>query len=87
MNAPTLTPGVAAGVAAAGALLPLAGPDGMLAAALLSQGLAFWTNYASKMAAGTLTIADAEEAAVKLDTSMQTLAADIAALPDQAPSP
>ena len=87
MNAPTLTPGVAAGVAAAGALLPLAGPDGMLAAALLSQGLAFWTDYASKMAGGTLTIADAEEAAAKLGTSMQTLAADIAALPGQAPSP
>ena len=87
MNAPTLTPGVAAGVAAAGALLPLAGPDGMLAATLLSQGLAFWTDYASKMAAGTLTVADAVSAASRLGTSMQALAADIAALPDQALSP
>lgn len=81
MMTTTQSPGAAAGLAAAAALLPLAGPDGALAATLLAQGMAFWTDYATRMAAGTLTVADADDAAAKLGTSMSKLAQDIAAMP------
>ena len=77
----TIDPTVAASTAIAGALLPLAGADGVLAATLLAQGMAFWSDYAAKMAAGTLTLADAQAAAAGLNTDMSKLAADIAAAP------
>lgn len=80
MTSPT-DPAVAAGVAAATAFLPLAGPDGQLAAIVLAQGMAFWTDYADKMAAGKLTLADVEAAAAGLNADMAKLAADIAAAP------
>lgn len=80
MTNPT-DPGIAAGVAAASALLPLAGPDGQLAAVVLSQGMAFWADYTSRMAAGTLTMADVEAAAAGLNADMAKLAADIANAP------
>jgi hypothetical protein len=74
-------PGVAAGVAAAGALLPLAGPNGVLAATVLAQGMAFWSAYAGRMAAGTLTLDDVEAAAAGLNVDMATLRANIDKLP------
>jgi hypothetical protein len=74
-------PGVAAAVAAAGALLPLAGPNGVLAATVLAQGMAFWSSYAGRMAAGTLTLADVEAAAAGLNADMATLRANIDKLP------
>lgn len=81
MTAKPTDPAVAAGAAIASSLLPLAGPSGMLAATLLAQGMAFWTDYANKMAAGQLTMADLEGAAAGLNTDMAKLAADIAAAP------
>lgn len=82
MSTPTLSPGAAAGVAAAGALLPLAGPNGQIAAALLAEGLKFWGDYAARMADGTLTVADAQAAADKLGGSMAELAKNISAMPE-----
>lgn len=78
----TVDPAVAAGVAVASSLLPLAGPNGQLAATLLAEGMSFWTDYATKLAAGTLTYADAQAAAGTLNKDMAKFAADIAAAPD-----
>lgn len=75
-------PAVAAGAAIATSLLPLAGPQGVLAATLLAQGMAYWTDYATKLAAGTLTYDDAQGAAAALNQDMAKFAADIAAAPD-----
>lgn len=72
---------VAAGAAIAGALLPLAGRDGQLAAMVLSQGMAFWSDYAARMAGGTLTMADVQTAAAGLNADMAKLAEDIANAP------
>lgn len=76
-----LDPTVAASAAIASALLPLAGSDGVLAASLLAQGMAFWADYAAKMAAGKLTLSDVQDAAAGLNVDMSKLAADIAAAP------
>jgi hypothetical protein len=81
MTTTPTTPSVAAGAAIATALLPLAGPDGQLAATVLTQGLAFWADYASRMSAGQLTLADVQAAAAGLNIDMEKLAADIAAAP------
>jgi len=77
----TTNPTVAAGAAIASSLLPLAGPEGQLAAVILSQGMAFWADYSAKMASGTLTMADVQAAADGLNADMAKLAADIAAAP------
>lgn len=74
-------PAIAAGVAAAEAILPATGPDGALAAVLLSQGLAAWSAFSAKMAAGTLTTEDLQSAADTLNVDVAKLAADIAAAP------
>lgn len=74
-------PAVAAGAAIVSSLLPLAGPDGVLAATILSQGMAFWADYAAKMAGGTLTMDDVQGAANALNADMAKLAADIANAP------
>jgi cytochrome c556 len=65
--------------AAAQALLPLAGPYGVLADQVLTAGLAFWANFQSQKAAGTLTMADLEAAAAKTSTDLAQLTADVAA--------
>lgn len=75
-------PGVAAGMAAASALLPLAGQNGQLAATLIAQGFAFWTDRLNSLAAGKLTIADLDSMAASLGTDVAKLRADIAAMPD-----
>lgn len=80
MTTPT-DPAVAAGVAVASSLLPLAGPDGVLAATVLQQGLAFWADYSAKMATGTLTLTDVQAAAAGLNADMAKLRADIDAAP------
>lgn len=74
-------PGVAAVIATAGALLPLAGPGGQLAATVLAQGMAFWSAYAGRMVAGTLTMDDVEAAAAGLNADLATLRANIDKLP------
>lgn len=67
-------------VSAAGAVFaPLAGPDAVLAEQVLTQGLAFWAAYQAKKAAGTLTLFDVEQAAMKTGTDLAQLAADIKA--------
>ena len=74
-------PGVAAAAAAAGALLPALGPNGQLAATVLAQGMAFWSAYAGRLAAGTLTLSDVEAAAAGLNVDMATLRGNIDKLP------
>jgi len=53
----------------------------VLAATVLAQGMAFWSAYAGRMAAGTLTLDDVEEAAAGLNVDMVTLRANIDKLP------
>lgn len=74
----TTDPTIAASAAIASALLPLAGADGQLAASVLAEGMAFWSDYASRMASGALTLADVQDAAAGLNLDMSKLAADIA---------
>jgi len=50
-----------------------------LADELLTQGLTYWQNFQAQKTAGTLTKADLDAAAVKLDIDINQLAADIAA--------
>jgi hypothetical protein len=66
--------------AAAQAFLPLAGPYGIAASAALSAGLAFWSDFAGKMANGTLTMDDLEAAATKTDVDLTSFAAHVGAL-------
>lgn len=81
MNTPVTPTGVQLGTAAAEALLPLAGPYGVLADQVLTAGLAFWADYQAKKAGGTLTMADLEAAAAKTTIDLSQFAADVAALP------
>jgi hypothetical protein len=64
---------IAAGTAIAGTLAPLAGPYGVLAEQLLSQGLTFWTEYQRRKASGELTMADLESAAKKVGEDLDGL--------------
>lgn len=66
--------------AAAQAFLPLAGPYGVAADQLLTAGLAFWSDFQSRKAAGTLTMADLEAAAAKTTVDLAQLKADVDAL-------
>lgn len=65
--------------AAAQAFLPLAGPYGVAADQLLTAGLAFWSDFQSKKAAGELTMVDLEAAAAKTTVDLAQLTADVAA--------
>lgn len=65
--------------AAAQALLPIAGPYGVIADQVLTAGLAFWADFQARKAAGALTMADLEAAASKTTTDLAQLAADVAA--------
>jgi hypothetical protein len=81
MSEPVNPSGVQLATAAAQALLPVAGPYGVLADQVLTAGLAFWADYQAKKAAGNLTMADLESAAAKASMDLSQFAADVAAMP------
>lgn len=70
-------PRVQAGAAVAGAILPATGPWGLVASTVLSTGLAYWSEYSRKMAAGQLTEADVRDAQVKTGGSIDALEAEV----------
>ncbi len=75
----TIAADLQAAAAAGTVLAPLAGPNAVLASQVIAQALAYWSTYAAKQAAGTLTLFDVEEAATKTGTDLAQLAADIKA--------
>lgn len=62
---------LAAGLA--GAFLPLAGPYGEAADALLTAGLGFWANFQAQKAKGQLTMDDLEAASLKAHGDLDVL--------------
>lgn len=71
-------PRVVAGVAVAESVLAAAGgPLGLVASQVLAGGLAFWADYAGKMAAGALTADDIRAAATGAGSDLAKLEADI----------
>ena len=75
---PTTDPRFVAGTAMAESILAsLGSPMGLLASQVLSEGLAFWSSYAGKMAGGVLTADDVRAAAALTQTDMAKLEADI----------
>lgn len=74
-------PRVQAGVAVAGAALQsgAAGPWGVVAGTVLSTGLAYWADYARKMAEGRLTEDDVRNAAAMAHVELDGLRADVEA--------
>ena len=75
-------PNVAAGLAAANALAPLAGADGVIAMTLINQGFAYWTERARQLAAGALTKDDLTTMAAAVNADLAELAANVAKMPD-----
>jgi len=74
------SPGVQAGAAAAEVLATaVGGPYGAAAAALINEGLSFWTAQAVKAANGATTIQDLVSMSALLDTDYSKLVADAAA--------
>ena len=73
-------PNIVAGAAAAEVIATAAGgPYGAAAAALIQQGLSFWTAQAVKAANGATTIQDLVSMSALLDTDYSKLVADAAA--------
>lgn len=75
----TANPLVAEGVAIAGALAPLGGPQVMIADQVLTMLLQFVGNYQAKRMAGTLTMDDVRAAAALVHPNLSQFDADIQA--------
>ena len=74
------SPGVQAGAAAAEVIASsVGGPYGAAAAALIGEGLSFWTTQAMKAAKGTTTFQDLISMNSLLNTDYSKLVADAAA--------
>lgn len=72
-------PRVVAGAAVAESILVTAGgPLGLVASQVLAGGLAFWADYAGKLAGGVLTADDVRMAASLADNDLTKLGNDIA---------